>query len=205
MERFDLGGELRQIVKELRHLQNEHAREGQLGSWRRHFEAEVRELEERFEALVQRWIKDDALRERWRAHLYHFAEEPDAPVLAAPPEYKGRSPRGILVAIHRSPVGDWQVSVDEEPPERVALPPVLDASFVHKFELEGMPTEVFDAPEEALRALADHSGRASGAPPWQWAPELYEDGLIDVSFNLTPRGRRFVASRRGAVEVPTLT
>lgn len=202
MERFDLGGELRKIVAAQRHLQNEHAREGQLGSWRRHFEADLKELDERFEALLQRWVKDDALREGWRAHLYHSAEEPDAPVLATPPEYKGRTPRGMTVVIDRIPAGAWRVSVDGRTPELLVERPVIDESFAHIFGLDAVPTEAFDAPEEAQTALEDYSA-ARGPAPAAWTAELFEDGVIDPSFNLTARGRRFLAARRGTVEVPT--
>jgi hypothetical protein len=41
-----------------------------------------------------------------------------------------------------------------------------------------------------LRALADYAGDEDASPPWDYAAELLSDGLIDVHFDLTPRGRR---------------
>jgi hypothetical protein len=47
---------------------------------------------------------------------------------------------------------------------------------------------------EALTALEEYRG-AGGEPPWQYASALLADGLIDVHFELTPRGRRVLAQR----------
>ena len=52
--------------------------------------------------------------------------------------------------------------------------------------------EIFDASPEALAAL-DAYRRDGGEPSWQYASELLADGLIDVHFELTPRGRRALA------------
>ena len=64
---------------------------------------------------------------------------------------------------------------------------------VMRFVLEGKEVEeTFDASEEAVRALADFLDEG-GSPPWEYAAELLADGLIDVHFDLTPRGRRALA------------
>ena len=56
--------------------------------------------------------------------------------------------------------------------------------------------EQFDGGPGALRALRRF--RASdGDPPWEHASALLSDGLIDVDFGLTARGRRALAQRRG--------
>jgi hypothetical protein len=34
----------------------------------------------------------------------------------------------------------------------------------------------------------------SGGSPWEWASELFRDGLIDMNFSLTERGQRFTQS-----------
>jgi len=63
------------------------------------------------------------------------------------------------------------------------------------FRVEGMDfVELFDASPEALAAL-DAYRRDGGEPPWQYASELLADGLIEVHFELTPRGRRALARR----------
>jgi hypothetical protein len=63
------------------------------------------------------------------------------------------------------------------------------------FRLDGVEFhETFDAKPNALLAL--RSFRASGGrPPWDHASELLADGLIDVNFGLTERGRRALAAR----------
>jgi hypothetical protein len=55
--------------------------------------------------------------------------------------------------------------------------------------------EIFAASDEAVRALADFLERGE-SPPWEYASELLEDGLIDAHFDLTPRGHRALARRR---------
>jgi hypothetical protein len=53
--------------------------------------------------------------------------------------------------------------------------------------------ETFGADPAALKALADFYEQEGSHPPWQHAAELLRDGLIDVHFDLTPRGRRALA------------
>lgn len=53
--------------------------------------------------------------------------------------------------------------------------------------------EVFGVSPEALQALAAFAERG-GEPPWEHAAELLADGLIDVHFELTPRGKRALAA-----------
>ncbi|HWM88369.1 MAG TPA: host attachment protein, partial [Kofleriaceae bacterium] len=50
-----------------------------------------------------------------------------------------------------------------------------------------------DAPVEALRSLARFLTTSEAVPPWRWARELFEDGVVDTEFGLTPRGRRAIA------------
>ena len=58
-------------------------------------------------------------------------------------------------------------------------------------------SETFTASTKALRELAGYL-RGSGSPPWDSAGELLADGLIDVHFALTPRGRRALAVHLGS-------
>jgi hypothetical protein len=61
-------------------------------------------------------------------------------------------------------------------------------------ELEhALVRETFGADPAALKALADFYEQEGSHPPWQHAAELLRDGLIDVHFDLTPRGRRALA------------
>jgi hypothetical protein len=54
--------------------------------------------------------------------------------------------------------------------------------------------EMFTASAAAFDALADYTDDGK-PPPWDFAAELLADGLIDVQFALTPRGRRALTSR----------
>jgi hypothetical protein len=46
-----------------------------------------------------------------------------------------------------------------------------------------------------LEVLRTHvAEQPSGGPPWEWASELFADGLIDMDFSLTERGKRFTQS-----------
>jgi hypothetical protein len=66
-----------------------------------------------------------------------------------------------------------------------------------RFRLDGIEyVETFSASAEALDALAEFLEDEQQPPPWDHARELLADGLIDVHFALTPRGRRALASRR---------
>ena len=55
--------------------------------------------------------------------------------------------------------------------------------------------ETFNASENALTALAAYRAGSGAQPPWDYASELLADGLIDVHFDLTPRGKRAIATR----------
>jgi len=62
--------QLREIVREYRHVQGEHARQSEDSSLRRKREAELKDLESQFEMTLARWLDDDALRAQWREHLF---------------------------------------------------------------------------------------------------------------------------------------
>jgi hypothetical protein len=68
---------------------------------------------------------------------------------------------------------------------------------VSRYRLEGVEVrETFGADPSALKALADFYEQEGSHPPWLHAAELLRDGLIDVHFDLTPRGRRALARLR---------
>jgi hypothetical protein len=100
---------------------------------------------------------------------------------------------GSIAEIRRKD-DELEVEVDGALVERI----VGDKDFsvdrpVFRFRLNGTEfEETLSASPAALRALADFRDRG-GTPPWEHASELLADGLIDVHFDLTPRGRRAVA------------
>src|SRR5688572_22535003 len=71
-----------------------------------------------------------------------------------------------------------------------SVPWHLDPDMTTPLEIGGHPfQERFAVPREAVLALAALATTPGGEPPWAWARALYEDGLIDLDFGLTPRGR----------------
>jgi hypothetical protein len=181
--------ELRRLAGEYRHIQGEHEREGESGSWRRRREAELSALETRFKQILSHWFREEGLADKWREHFYDGRPEP-SPIYSAPRLYRGRSETGSVLDILETESGQWEYVVDDAVVERRAAM----KSTRSRVELGGQKfEEAFEAPAEAQEALRAHVVESpSGEPPWEWAPALFEDGLIDMHFSLTERGRRFV-------------
>jgi hypothetical protein len=183
--------ELRRLASEYRHIQGEHRREGESGSWRRRQKAQLSKIETRFKQILDHWFRDQTTGTQWREHFYHAAPEP-GPLYAVARLYRGRSESGAVVDVFEAQSGEWEYIVDGAVAERRKGMKSTEAS-VHL----GTQTfrEAFDAPGEALQALRTHVlQQPSGEPPWEWAPELFADGLIDIHFSLTERGQRFIQS-----------
>jgi len=49
--------------------------------------------------------------------------------------------------------------------------------------------------EELSALVHPYRDEPAGSPRWDYASELLTDGLIDVRFGLTPRGKRAIAAR----------
>ncbi|MDH3201165.1 MAG: hypothetical protein OEM15_09750 [Myxococcales bacterium] len=183
--------ELRRIISEYRHTQGEHEREGESGSWRRRQKAQLADLETRFEQILEHWFRDETTRAQWREHLFRAAPEP-APVHEVPRLYRGRSESGSVMDVFETQGGDWEYIVDGTVAKRSKAGKSTEATL-----RLGGPTfqETFDAPTEALEVLRTYvAEQPSGGPPWEWASELFADGLIDMNFSLTERGQRFIQS-----------
>ena len=185
--------ELSKVAREFHHVQGEHAREGVSGSWRRRQRARMEELEEKFETLLSRWVPQATEQMRWREHLYRGAEEPHESVpVEEPLLFRGRSALESTLVI-RATEDEQEWIVDGNVVDRRPLRRTIDAPVIHGgWEFH----EQFDAPAEALEALIAYVERRADAPPWAWARELYEDGLIDCNFGLTARGRRYRDAHR---------
>ena len=185
--------ELEKIVHQFRHIQGEHAHEGVDGSWRRRQGGSLAELAESFEQLLARWVKSPTEQAKWRAHLHDGAQMPEAEPFH-PPLFAGVSETGSTLLI-RASGSEYEVSIDGKPTAR--LPRRVELA--HSFVQDGVEyTEVFEAPAAAMQALSEYLRQPAGAPPWQFAPELAADGLIDSTFALTDRGRRFWSRQRAA-------
>jgi hypothetical protein len=194
VEALPLREELDALVHHYYHLRNEHERSQPEGSIRRRLENEVLEVRERFERLLEEWVPDPVLQEAWREHIRNRGPVPPEPPAIRPLAFQGRSEvSGSIVEVRRQ--GDeLQIEVDGTMLERVAAEKDLSVPTpALRFRLNGTEyDETFNASPEALRALADFLDQG-GSPPWGYASELLADGLIDVHFDVTPRGRRALA------------
>jgi len=187
--------ELVEVAAEYRHLRGEHKREREEGATRRHQHARMTELEQRFETLLGRWVPGSAERDAWRDHLYRGGDAPEAEGAPGDLLFRGRAGEGGTVEVYEGADGTQRILVDGREARRRARKLAFDekprplAYLGREFE------EITGAPEAAVAALKEFVARPSGEPPWQWARDLLDDGLIDRHFSLTTRGRRLFARR----------
>jgi len=197
LEALPLREELEALARHYQHLQVEHQNASPGSSARRHLEDKLLRVREQFERVLAEWVPEEELREAWRAFLEHHGPLPDGPRAMEPVVFRGRSGvTGSMVEI-RGTGDELRVEVDGSLVERVGAEKDFAAREpVVTFRLNGQEfEELFDVSDEALQALADFLDEG-GPPPWEHASELLADGLVDVHFALTPRGRRALASRR---------
>jgi hypothetical protein len=154
-------------------------------------------LEERFSRLLAGWEPDEGRRAAWQDHLHRGGAPPTPTLTGAPLVFRGIRAGGSLVEVREGAGGDLDLIVDGVRAERLSDGRPFAAAPGGRIEIGGAPCrEVFHAGDEALGALRAHVAQPQGPPPWAHARELYEDGLIDADFGLTPRGRRALASER---------
>ena len=188
--------ELAALVHHYHHLHNDLEHEKPEGSTRRKLEDRVLDVRERFDRLLDEWVPDEELREQWREYIHGRRAEPDEPVGIEPLVFQGVTDAGSVVQI-RDRADEYQVWVDGSLQERIAARKDLsvDDPDLH-FRWDGKEiAETFNASAEALAALAQDRDDPDSSPPWDYASELLADGLIDVHFGLTPRGKRATAAR----------
>jgi hypothetical protein len=188
--------ELQALVRNYHHLQNEHKRAPLGSAMRRRIEDRLLDVRQRFDRLLEEWVPEEELRRAWWEHLHYRAPEPPGPPEIRPLVFRGVSEAGSIVEIRGKKGEELEVRIDGALSERIAgekdfssvTPPL-------SFRLnESEAQERFTASQEAVDALADFLDDGK-PPPWDYASELLSDGLIDVHFALTPRGRRALASR----------
>ncbi len=187
--------ELEQIVAEYHHLRAEHRRAGPESSVRRHMEARLEELDRRFQRLLEEWLPEEE-RQAWHEHLHGEGPAPPEPEPIPPLLYKGRAESGSVVEVRERRDGDCDVLVDGTLVERVSAEELRNerrAPLTFRVGDEEFQ-EVFTAPPTALDAARAYFSRPEGEPPWEHALALAADGLIDRTFALTARGRRFLAA-----------
>ncbi len=188
--------ELEALVRHYHHLQNEHKRAAPESSARRRLEERLLDVRRRFDRVLEEWVPEEELRTAWLEHLHNRAPLPSGPPAIRPLAFCGVTDAGSVVEVRGGKGEELEVWIDGTLIERIAgekdfssvTPPLsfrLNSTEAH---------ETFTAPAEALDALADYVDDGK-PPPWDFAAELLADGLIDVHFALTPRGRRALASR----------
>jgi hypothetical protein len=193
---------LEALARRYHHLEGEHERDRPEGEeWRRH-EHLLLEVRERFERLLAEWVPDLELREAWRRYLGHRGPEPPGPSPIPRLVFRGRSRvTGSVAEVYATNDGEVQVEVDGASVGRAAAEKDFAATQAPiRFRLDDREfVETFRVSPAALAAL-DAFVEDGGSPPWEHAVELFADGLIDLHFDLTPRGRRALARarRRGA-------
>lgn len=188
--------ELAALVHQYQHLHNEFEHEKPEGSTRRELEGKLLDVRKRFDRLLDEWIPDEELREQWREYIHNRRPEPDEPAGIEPLAFQGVTDAGSVVQV-RGRADEYQVWVDGTLQDRIAARKDLsvDKPVLH-FRWDGKEIEeTFDGSDDALNALAAYRDDPDASPPWEYASELLADGLIDVHFDLTPRGKRAIAAR----------
>jgi hypothetical protein len=191
--------ELEALARHYHHLRAEHERAPVESSTRRRLEERLLEVRERFERVLEEWVPDEELRQEWRDYLHYRRPEPEGPEPIRRVVFRGRSDVGTNVEI--TGAGDeLRVEVDGSLVERIdGDEDFTDPRPLVRFRLNGVEfQETFQASPAAVRALADFVESEGSSPPWEHAAELLADGLIDVHFDLTPRGRRALAGSTGS-------
>jgi hypothetical protein len=188
--------ELGALARRYHHLQRGYQEASPDSSVRRHIEERLSDVRERFDRLLAEWVPEEEVREEWRRFLDHHAPEPDRPPAIEPLVFRGIGEVTGSILEVRGSGDEYRVNVDGALSERLIAE--------KDFAATGPPLtwryddvdyrETFDVSEDALDALAEFvEAGAAGSPPWDYATELFADGLVDVHFALTPRGRRALA------------
>ena len=166
------------------------------GSTRRGLEDKLLDVRERFDRLLEEWVPDEELREQWREYIHGRRPEPDEPAGIEPLAFQGVNDAGSVVQV-LGQADEYGVWVDGSLQERIAARKDLSVDKpVLRFRWDGKEiAETFNASGNALSALAAFRVDPDAQPPWDDASELLADGLIDVHFDLTPRGKRAIATR----------
>jgi uncharacterized protein YhaN len=186
--------ELLALVHEYQHLHNEVERSSPESSPRRELEHNLLGVRERFDRLLDEWVPDETARKEWREHIHGRRPAPEEPAGIEPLVFQGLTDAGSIVQV-RGEADEYGVWVDGSLQERIAARKDLSVATPNlHFRWDGKEiAETFNASDVALSALADYLDSQDGSPPWEYASELFADGLIEVHFDLTPRGHRALA------------
>jgi hypothetical protein len=196
-ESFDalpLRQELEALVHHYLHLHNELERTKPESSTRRKLEDRLLDVRGRIDRLLEQWVDDPEVREGWRAHLHGDGPAPDEPRAVPPLLFRGEN-EARSVAEVRGPLDELRLYVDGSLLERVEARRDLSSTVPGLvFRIDGFAfRETFAADREALEALGEFA-QEGGEPPWDYVSDLLADGTIGVHLDVTPRGRRALAT-----------
>lgn len=197
---------LRRLAHEFhRRKQENKEKAGPESQQRRRHVKELNGLEAAFTTLLNHWVKDAQQREAWHDHFYHFGPTPSGPELEHPPLFRGHAPGERWAEIRKAPNAAYELIIDGKPVRRTSESPTLSEHRIKHVHYDGQAFEEnFTAPDEAQAALADYYANPRDGAPWEHAPALYNDGLIDANFGLTRRGQRWLDRLRngdGGVDI----
>jgi hypothetical protein len=187
---------LQALARHYHHLQNEHKHAATGSSTRRRIEERFFEVREQFERALDEWVPEQDVRDAWHQHLHYRKAAPAEPPAIRPLIFSGISDVRSVVTIREHNKHELGVEVDGTLVERIEPDAELAQTTPGlRFRLDHTEfEETFNAPPDAVEALADSLADGS-SPPWWYFADLYGDGLIDVNAGLTPRGRRQLATR----------
>ncbi len=188
-----IAGVLTELADEYRHYQQDHQRKGVASAPRNALKTKMEQVADRFNRLLTHWVADDALKAAWTQYLHEGGEAPNRPQLSQPPEYRGRTEAGSVVAVRASVDGGYDLVVDGTIEKHERVPWHLDPDMIEPVQLgEHTCWEFASSPRDAMEALREFVDTPDAEPPWNFARVLFEDGLIDQNFGLTPRGYRLL-------------
>ena len=186
--------ELEHVVREYRHVHEDHRRAPHRSRTRRHLEIRLQELRRRYEHLLAMAPISEAERQRWRDELRTATSVPPSLLEGRSLLFRGRSDSDSELRLTTAFEGTANafvngiaVAVLDDVEELTTTKP----GFV--FALDGLRfRETFGTSPASLTDLrqALQTGRR---PRRKHVRELIADGLIDRTLGLTTRGRRALA------------
>jgi len=194
IEPLPIREELQALAHDYHHLQNEHKQAAVGSSQRRRIEERLLDVRERFDRVLEEWVPDEELRRAWTEYLHYDAPIPAGPSAIRPLVFYGVTGAGSVVEVRGRKDEELEVWVDGSLLERIdADKDLLGVTSPAVLRFDGFEAEErFTASPGAIEALADFLDDGK-PPPWDHASELLADGLIDIHFAVTPRGRRALA------------
>lgn len=188
--------QLESMAGEYRHLLGERARAGRESSAFRRNDERLQEVQQRYDNLLHHWIDDPDARGDWQRFLAEGETPPEDPLPRTPPAFVGLSDDGDRLELRDAGNDEYDFTVNAKHVNRLGRGLSLDHGPNGRVYMQGREwREIAESPDEALRALQAYVSGGGKAPPWEHARALFADGLIDVHFGLTGRGKRIMAAR----------